>query len=89
MSGISTEEIRKLMAEGKLILGTSKSMRALEKGLVSMVIISSNTDDALLSRIKLRADTVSVPVHVLSSTNAELGVLCRRPHAVAVIAVRK
>ena len=86
MVAADVEEIRSLIDEGKLIIGTDRTLKALRNGKVKKVFLSSNVSENSKSEIVHLAKIADVDVVDVDESNEELGVLCRKPFAVSVCA---
>lgn len=86
---MTTEEIRKLLEEGKLVLGHNETVRALERGEAQSVIVATNAPPAELSAVADYAQMAGAAVVSVNATNQSLGTICRKPFAISFIAVRK
>ncbi len=85
----STEELRKYLDQGKLIIGLRESRDALSKGDAVKIIMAANAPDLDAESVRAHAKTVSVPVEVSSARNDQLGTICRKPFPIAFLAVKK
>lgn len=79
------EEIKKLLKEGKLIIGTNKIIKNLKLGKLKEVYLSSNCPRETIEDIKHYARLNKVKVNELSENNKQLGVVCRKPFSVSVL----
>ncbi len=81
-------EIRKLLGTEKLIIGTDRVLKALHCGRVAKVIVASNAPEELRVRLDRYRSLASFELAEAGVTNDELGVLCKKPFSIAVLAVR-
>lgn len=82
-----SEEIRKAVETGKVILGTDKSIKALKLGQVKLVILAENCPEGVQGDVYYYAKLLEVPVRVFPGNSKELGVACGRPFTINVAAV--
>ncbi|MFC1723089.1 ribosomal L7Ae/L30e/S12e/Gadd45 family protein [Nanoarchaeota archaeon] len=82
-------EIKKLVKEDKLIIGKDLTMKGLTSGKVEKIFLASNCPTDTRDDIKHYADIGEVEVVDLSIENVELGDICKRPHYIAVMGVKK
>ena len=84
-----TDDIKKIMKEGKAIIGTEKTVKALKQGKTSEVFISSNCPADVKETIESYSRIGGVKVSQLEIPNDELGVICRKSFAISVMCVIK
>ncbi|MBI2138004.1 ribosomal L7Ae/L30e/S12e/Gadd45 family protein [Candidatus Woesearchaeota archaeon] len=82
-------ELRKLLKENNLVIGTNKSIKGLKLGKVSRVFLASNVNPRTQSSVLHYADIGRVEVNHLPVLNDELGAYCKKPFAISVISVWK
>lgn len=98
MSALTEREIRKIRSNiekqigvikrtGKLKYGYNTTIKSLQRGEAKLVIMASETPEDMKMTIKYFCALTQTPVVEFPGTSAELGIACRRPHLVAVIAV--
>lgn len=80
----NVEELRKLLDENKLFVGTDRTLKALREGKLEKVFVSSNAPADVRLEIAQLAKVGGVDVVELDENNDELGVLCRKPFAISV-----
>ncbi len=83
------EDLKALIKEGKAIVGTDESIKNLKQGNVKKVFITSNCPQKTKDQVKKYAKLSNVKVEELEVPNDELGVLCRKPFPISVLAVKK
>ncbi|MBI4145769.1 ribosomal L7Ae/L30e/S12e/Gadd45 family protein [Candidatus Woesearchaeota archaeon] len=81
-------ELKRLSAAGKLVFGTEETVKLLRKGKVQRVLLSSNCDPLVRSDIEKLAGLAKVDVVSLEQGSEEIGVLCKKPFGVSVVAVQ-
>lgn len=79
------EELRKLVASAKVILGTKRTLKELKAGKISKVYLAKNVKEETKNDFENYAKITQVELIELESRNDELGVICRKPFSIAVI----
>ena len=82
-------EIRKLLSENKLILGTERTLHRLKLGKLKRIYVSANCPAKVKDSIKHYSSLAKVEVVNLKQQNDELGVVCRKPFSVSVIGLQE
>ena len=86
---IDSAEIKKMVKSGSLIMGTEKSVKSLRLGKVEKVLLSSNCPASVEKDLSYYAQMNGTEVHKLDYPNDELGVICKKPFSISVLAVVK
>jgi len=86
---ISLNEIKKMLKSGTLVIGTKKSVKSLRLGKVEKIMLSSNCPAKLERDINYYAGLAGAEIHRLEYPNDELGVLCKKPFSISVLAFVK
>lgn len=82
-------ELKEALKKNKMIIGTKRTVKALRKEELAQVYLASNCPEVLEEDINHFSSFDSVPVEKLAITCDELGVLCKKPFLVSVVAVLK
>ncbi|MFC2135838.1 ribosomal L7Ae/L30e/S12e/Gadd45 family protein [Bacteroidota bacterium] len=82
-------EIKKLLGNEKLIIGTDRVLKSLKSGKIEKVFYSSNADSKVVAELKHLALLSEVKVEEAGVTNDELGTFCKKPFSVSVIGILK
>jgi large subunit ribosomal protein L30e len=85
----SIDDIKKALKEGKVIIGTSRTIKALKLGKVSKVFLTSNCPSDVKDDIEYYSKLGKVKVVKLKQPNVELGVLCKKPFPISVLSFQK
>ena len=85
----TTSEIKELLEQGKLIVGTNTTMNALRQGTLSAVFISANCKQQTKGDIEQHAKIGKIEVVQLTQPNDEVGIICKKPFAISVLGLRK
>ena len=86
---ITSAEIKKLLKTGNLIIGTERTVKNLKLGRVQKVILSSNCPANVEKDITYYSGLNSTEVYRLDYPNDELGVICKKPFSISVLALLK
>ncbi|MBW3002816.1 ribosomal L7Ae/L30e/S12e/Gadd45 family protein [Candidatus Woesearchaeota archaeon] len=82
-------EIRGLLADNKLIIGTERTLKLLRLGKLKQVFLSANCADSTKEDILHYSNIAGVKVKDLAYPGSELGVVCKKPYSISVIGVLK
>jgi large subunit ribosomal protein L30e len=86
---ITTEQIRKLIEEKKVTIGTDETMRALRAGTVKTLVIATNTDAQIREGVERAASVSGVSIDDLAISNDQLGTMCKKPFAISILGIAK
>ncbi len=82
-------EIKKLLKDKRLVIGTADTIKKLKENKISKVWISSNTPSGVRDDINRYASLNGVETIGLNVPNDELGVLCKKQFSVSVVSLGK
>jgi len=83
------QEIKKLLKNDKLVIGSEETIKNLKRGNVEKVFFTSNCSDIVKQDIQHYAGISDVPVIELEHSNSELGVQCKKPFSISVVSISK
>ena len=86
---ISSAEIKKMIKSGNVILGTERAMNNLKLGKAQKILLSSNCPASVEKKINYYAGLSGAEVQKLDYPNDELGVICKKPFSISVLAFLK
>ncbi|MBI2660616.1 ribosomal L7Ae/L30e/S12e/Gadd45 family protein [Candidatus Woesearchaeota archaeon] len=86
---IDSAEIKKLMKSGNIVIGTEKTIKSLKLGRIQKVLLSANCPAKVERDINYYAGLDKVEFHKLDYPNDELGVICKKPFSISVLALLK
>ncbi len=86
---ITSTEIKKMLKSGNLVIGTERSVKNLRLGRVEKIMVSSNCPAKVEKNIGYYANLTGAEFHKLEYPNDELGVLCKKPFYISVLALVK
>jgi len=89
MSKIDAKEIKKMLKSGNLVIGTERTIKNLRLGKVQKVLLSSNCPINVEKDISYYAGLSGAEFHKLDYPNDELGVICKKPFFISVLALLK
>ncbi len=81
-------EIRKLLKQKNIIIGTEKTLKNLKLGKISKVYLSSNCQEKTINIIKHYSKLSKASLIRLKYPNDELGILCKKPFSISVLGVK-
>ncbi|MBW2982988.1 ribosomal L7Ae/L30e/S12e/Gadd45 family protein [Candidatus Woesearchaeota archaeon] len=82
-------EIKKLLNDERLIIGTERTMKALRQGSLEKVYLAANPAADVKADLERYAGMGNLDKVDLDVTNDELGTLCRKPFPISIIGLRK
>ena len=85
----TVQDVRKAVAENKAIVGTKRTIKALQTNTAAKVYITKNAPADVKETIGYYVQLNSIEVIDLDQTNEELGTLCKKPFVISVVAVAK
>ncbi len=86
---INLTEIKKMLKLGNLVIGTKKSVKGLRLGHVEKIMLSSNCPAKIEKDINYYAGLAGAEILKLDYPNDELGVICKKPFSISVLALIK
>ena len=78
-------EIKSLMEEGKLTVGREETIKNLKSGKAKKVFVCSNPSKEIKDDLEYYGKVAGVEIIHLNVPNDELGTICRKPFAIAVL----
>jgi len=78
-------EIKSLMEQKKLTVGTEETIKNLKAGKAKKVFVCSNPSRELKDDLDYYGKVSGVEIIHLDIPNDELGTICRKPFAIAVL----
>lgn len=82
-------EMRKLLVEKRLVLGTERTIKLVRQGKLAKVYLSSNCPPRLKADLGKYCGLSGIECQELNVVNEELGVWCKKPFAISVVGVLK
>ena len=84
-----SSEIRKHVETGNVVYGDRDTLRLLKKNGLTKVYLASNCDEGKRKDIEHYGKLVGTEVVIATYPNDELGIICKRQHAVSTLGVKK
>lgn len=81
----TNEEIKKLVATPKALIGTETTLKALKAGKLAKIYLAKNVNELTRQDIETYAKIANVEIKTLEVRNDELGVICRKPFSISVL----
>ena len=89
MAKINSAEIKKMLKLGNIIIGTERTIKSLKLGRIAKVLVSSNCPAKVEKDISYYVGLSGAELHKLDYPNDELGVICKKPFSISVLALTK
>lgn len=86
---ISTDQLRKLIEEKKVTIGTDATIRALKAGNLKKLVIAKNAAAQTRDVVERSSAITKIEVESLDVDNDVLGVMCKKPFAISLLGVKK
>ncbi len=84
-----TAELKKLAEQGKLVMGTERTLTKLKAGHIAKVFVSSNCPQQVRDSINHYTQLSNAEIIDLDYHNDELGTVCKKPFAISVAGVAR
>ena len=85
----AVEEIKKLVKDKRLVLGSERTLKNLRMGKCVKVWFSANVSEEAKEDVLRYAKLANVPVEQLTIPNDELGLICKKQFAVSLLSLAK
>ena len=82
-------EIKKLMTEKRLVIGTEATTKMVRQGKLAKVYLSSNCPDQIKEDLERYCKMAEIECQDVGVVNEELGVWCKKGYAISVLGVLK
>ncbi len=82
-------EIKKSLKSGKIVIGSSSTLKNMKLGALSKVFVSSNAPQKIKNELDYLGKLSNIDVVSLDVPNDELGMLCKKPYSVSVMGLKK
>ncbi len=82
-------EIKGAIPQGRLVLGTERTLKELKQGKLEKVFLSANVPKDIISDIEHYSKLTETTVEELNVPNEELGILVKKPFSVSIIGLTK
>ena len=86
---VSSADIKKMIKAGNVIIGTEMAIKGLKLGKLEKIMVSSNCPERVEKNINYYAGLTGTEVQKLDYPNDELGIICKKPFSISVLALSK
>jgi ribosomal protein L30E len=86
---ITTEQLRKLIEEKKVTIGTHATTRQLKADGIKKILVAANAPTQTKTTLQRYQALTKVELEQLSVANDELGVMCKKPFSISVLGIKK
>jgi large subunit ribosomal protein L30e len=86
---ISTDQLRKLIEDKKVTIGTAATTRLLKADGIKRVLVAKNADQVTREAVGRYKAIAPIEVEELPVPNDELGVICKKPFSISIIGIKK
>ncbi len=83
------KEVKELIKNKNLIIGTKRTMRYLKLGKIEKVYLSSNCKEDIKTDFEYYKKITPITIIQLKYPNDELGILCKKPFSISVLSISK
>ncbi|MFH1053507.1 MAG: ribosomal L7Ae/L30e/S12e/Gadd45 family protein [Candidatus Woesearchaeota archaeon] len=84
-----TDEIKKNLETGKLVIGTNNTLNNIKLGNIQKVFITKNCPDDARKDLENYNKVKKIEIIQLDIANDELGSICKKPFSISVIGLLK
>jgi len=78
--------LKEKIKNNEVVIGTERVLKRLRIGKLKKIYVSSNCPKQIREDIKHYADIYKIEIKESEKTNEELGVLCKKPFSISVLA---
>lgn len=89
MKQLTSTQIKKIVKEDKVVIGSERTLKNLKLGKISKVLISSNCPARVEKSIMHYSALSGAEAVKLKYANEELGVICKKPFSISMLGVLK
>lgn len=83
----TSTDLKRLLAQNKLVLGTDETMKLLRQKKVQRVLLTANVDPKVREDVERLCKLAGVECQNIVQRNDEVGAICKKPFAISVVAV--
>ncbi len=80
-------DLRNILKEEKVILGSKRAIKYLKLGKVKMVIIANNCPENIKKDLEHYTKLTGIKLENFDGTAKQLGIVCGKPFSIATLAV--
>ena len=89
MKPLTSTQVKKLIKEETVIVGSERTLKSLKLGKISKVLLSSNCPARIEKSIMHYSALSGAEAIKLKYANDELGVICKKPFSISMLGVLK
>ncbi len=82
------KEIINAVKSNKAIIGTKESINLMKNKKCKLVIFAQNTPINVKEELESISKITNIPIKMFKGNNKELGILCKKPFNISVIAIK-
>jgi large subunit ribosomal protein L30e len=86
---VTTDQLRKLIEDKKVTIGTAATVKALKADTLKRVVIAKNASDVTKNALNRYKAVGGVSVEEIDVSNDELGTMCKKPFSISLLGIRK
>ncbi len=86
---MSLENLKSLVKEKKIIVGSDETIKAIRNGTAKEVFISSNCSEELKERLIKYCKLSKCEINILKDDSKELGAICKKPFSINICFSKK
>ncbi len=83
----TSTELKRLLAQNKLVLGTDETLKLLRQKKVQKVLLTANVDPKVRDDAERLCKLAGVECQMIVQKSDEVGAICKKPFAISVVAV--
>lgn len=80
------DDVQQAAESGNIITGTEETVKFIDE--CERVVIAGNTPAHIEEKVRDAADDADVDCELIDADNVELGALCMKPYATAVVGIK-
>lgn len=85
---INAEDIKKMLKSEQVIIGTERTIKELRTGKIKKILVASNCRQNDEKILRHYAGIGKAELIKLSYPNDELGIICKKPFSISVLALK-
>jgi ribosomal protein L30E len=86
---VSTEQLRKLIEEKKITIGTQATTKALHTEGLKRILVANNASQTTMQALTRAKGMTGIEVETLNVPNDQLGTMCKKPFSISVLGIKK
>lgn len=86
---VTVDEIKKLIKNKNLVIGTEKTLKELKLGKLAKVFVSKNAPESIKADLNKYGKLSKTEVVNLKYDNDEIGEICKKPFSISILGQTK